>query len=577
MFLLPSLVLGLAVALLLGGRVSRLLEVPLRRTWLVVAALAVQLALFGPVGHAAPHRIFGYAHIATYVLLLAFVVANRARRSLLPLAAGVLLNGIAISANGGWMPVGEGALHALGEGRTSGANVSVHAERLRFLGDVFALPRALPLANVFSVGDVLIGLGMVVFVVVTALAPERESLDLRGLVAPLRQGAYRRLALGRLVSYAGDWLTLAALVEWTYRRHGSTAQVAALLLVRTAPPILGGGLAGFVVDRLRKERVLVGVELARGCAVGLAILGVVGGSEAVVLAALGLSGAIAAIGRAAMPALLPSLLPPEQLPAANASMGVAEDAAMALGALVAGASATAVGAPGALACDVLTFVLAAGLFASVRLRARDRDAAPRGTTGVRYLRGQPALLVLVGTFAAATLATGMVTVTLPRLVDSDLGLAGGYGFGFGALAAGLAVGQALAGFAGAGREAGRFIGVGLAATAVSLLLLAMTEHLPTALLLLACAGAADGTTDVLFKTAVQRTADPRHYGAVFGLAGASMRATMIGGILFAPIANTLLDPREVIGLAGVLLAVAAALAVFTGAHRARSRVAAATA
>src|SRR5437899_3113619 len=360
---------------------------------------------------------------------------------------------------------------------------------------------------------------MIVFVAVTALDTRREALDVRRLVEPLRRRAYRRVAMGRLVSYAGDWLTLAALVDWTYRRHGSTADVAVLLLVRTAPPILGGTLAGLVVDRLRRDRVLVFVELARAGAVVLALLGVVGGSQALVLVALGLSGAIAAVGRAALPALLPRLLPPEQLPAANASMGVAEDAAMAIGALTAGASATAVGAGGALACGVLTFVAAAGLFASVRLRAQQREPAPARGSGVRYLRSQPTLLVLIGTFATATLATGMVTVTLPRLVDSDFGLAGGYGWGFGALAAGLATGQALVGLSGAGREAGRLIGLGLAATACSFVLLAMTEHAPTALLLLACAGVADGTTDVLFKTAVQRTADPRCHGAVFGLAG----------------------------------------------------------
>ena len=171
----------------------------------------------------------------------------------------------------------------------------------------------------------------------------------------------------------------------------------------------------------------------------------------------------------------------------------------------------------------------------------------------------------------------MVTVTLPRLVDSDFGLAGGYGWGFGALAAGLATGQALVGLSGAGREAGRLIGLGLAATACSFVLLAMTEHAPTALLLLACAGVADGTTDVLFKTAVQRTADPRCYGAVFGLAGASMRVTMIGGILLAPLANRVLDPRQVIGLAGAVLAAAAVLAVVTSGRQSRSQVAPATA
>jgi hypothetical protein len=569
MFLLPTLIVGLVLAVALGGRLWRLIEVPLRWPWLVAAGLGLQVALFGPLGRALPPRVAGYAHVGTYLLLVAWIVANRRRRTLLPLGLGIALNGLAIAANRGHMPVSTAAAHAAGIEIGTGTNVSAAADRLWFLGDVFALPRSLPLTNVFSVGDVLIGLGMISFIVLTATRGGR-AFSVRRILEPLRLRAYRRLAVGKLVSYAGDWLTLAALVGWTYTRDASTTQVALLLLARAAPPILGGGVAAVLVDRLPKERVLLWVEIARGAAITLAIVGVLAGSRGIVLIALALSGAFATLGRAALPALLPSLLPQRQLAAANAGMGVAEDGAMAVGAVAAGLAATSVPVTGMLIVDLLTFAVAVGLFATVRLRAAGGSDAPpeRARDGARYLIRQPALLMLVIAFAIATLATGMIGVTLPGLLGDELGLgAHAYGFGAGALAGGLALGQFLVGLTGAVSRAGALIAIGLGATAAAFLALSLTEHAPTALLLLAFAGAADGTTDVVFKTAVQRRADPRRYGAVFGFAGASMRTTMIAGMLLAPLLGRVLDPGGVAAVAGVVLAGAAVAAGAAGLRR----------
>ena len=67
-----------------------------------------------------------------------------------PLMAGMLLNAIVVSANHGLMPVSRSAADAAGLTAGSFHNVSDHAHTLAFLGDVFALPRGLPLSNTFS-------------------------------------------------------------------------------------------------------------------------------------------------------------------------------------------------------------------------------------------------------------------------------------------------------------------------------------------------------------------------------------------------------------------------------------------
>ena len=89
-------------------------------------------------------------------------------------ALGAASNLLAIVANGGIMPASPEAVSALepvgGEGFSN--SVVVADPVLRPLTDIFALPPWLPFANVFSIGDVLIGVGIAV---VIALAMRRDA------------------------------------------------------------------------------------------------------------------------------------------------------------------------------------------------------------------------------------------------------------------------------------------------------------------------------------------------------------------------------------------------------------------
>jgi hypothetical protein len=565
MFLLPSLVLGPIFALLLGGDLSRLLQVRFRLSWTVLAALGIQLYVFiGPGQELEPDFRLGL-HIGSYALLLLFVTANLRLKTMIPVLVGVALNAVAITANGGVMPVAADAAGAAGIEADPTASVSLEADRLTFLGDIFAIPQPLPLTNVFSIGDILIGFGMVAFIVVVATGGGAEpALRFGRLLTPFRTRSYRYLAVGKLVSHLGDWLTLAALVGWIYETTGSTGNVALLLLARLGPPILGASVAAVIVDRFSRRGLILWVELLRGAAVAVALVGVIAGSVPVVVTVLGVSGALAAVSAATVPALVPSLLPAGELAPANAGLGIARDGAMALGALCAGVALSWFGAAEALAVDLVSFVVAFLLFLGVKTeRALPKRKREPGTPGgLRYLVRRRRLLLLVLSFAAATLATGLANATFPGFFDREFGLgSGAYGFAFAALATGLMLGQALVGFARAGDTAGRWIGAGLIVMAGFFVLLAVGTHLPTALLVIAAIGFVDGTTDVLFETFVQQEADPRYYGAIFGLSSAFMTTTMIGAIAAAPLLNELLEPGGVILGASVFLVVAGAIAL----------------
>lgn len=103
-------------------------------------------------------------HVLTYVAAIAFLWLNRHLRGLLVVGAGALLNAVTIALNGGVLPARPQAVASAGLDHGDGfANSAVVADPvLPWLGDVFAWPAPMPLANTFSVGDMLIVLGVVI-------------------------------------------------------------------------------------------------------------------------------------------------------------------------------------------------------------------------------------------------------------------------------------------------------------------------------------------------------------------------------------------------------------------------------
>jgi len=161
-FVLYALVVAIPLGLLLGGRLERLGEVTVRWAPLAIVGLAVQLVLFAEpvartVGDAGPP-----IYVASTALVLAVVLANLRLRGVPLIAVGAASNLLAIVANGGYMPADPAALAAAGDavGEGYSNSVVVADPALGPLTDIFATPSWLPLSNVFSIGDVLIAVGL---------------------------------------------------------------------------------------------------------------------------------------------------------------------------------------------------------------------------------------------------------------------------------------------------------------------------------------------------------------------------------------------------------------------------------
>jgi hypothetical protein len=170
MFIVYPILLAIPLGYLLGGRLERLGTIRVRWAWLAVAGLAVQIVLFSD----AVTAVVGAAGTPLYVgssLAVFLVVLRNLRVTGFPLVAfGAALNLVAILANGGCMPADPAALAAIGQledldGTRYSNSCIPETVLLAPLTDVLHLPPGMPLANVFSVGDAIIGAGVAVAIV----------------------------------------------------------------------------------------------------------------------------------------------------------------------------------------------------------------------------------------------------------------------------------------------------------------------------------------------------------------------------------------------------------------------------
>ena len=255
--------------------------------------------------------------------------------------------------------------------------------------------------------------------------------------SPLGTVAFRRVWLGATVSAAGDAASWVALVAYALGvAHGGVATLAALY---TAPVAVGGLVAGWALDRYDRRRLLIGDSLVRAAVFGTiplaAALGTVTAGQLYLVAAA--YGLLKMTSLAGFPALIPELVAPGQLMAANALESMSYGIAGLVGAVGAGIAVATVGPGYVVLFDALSYVLFAicllGTRTDRQARATTRPAAPRRRGGglgpvLRLMVREPVLRDTTIMFALFNIGEGALLVVLPkRAVQYGLG-AGGYGY-----------------------------------------------------------------------------------------------------------------------------------------------------
>ena len=229
------------------------------------------------------------------------------------------------------------------------------------------------------------------------------------------------LWLGATISILGDGLTWVSLTWLIYELTGSAKDIGLLVIVYTAPVIIGGPLAGYLLDRFDRRKILLADNLIRGAVMAcVPILHWMGQLQTWHLyAAAGVYGLFKMISLAGIPTVFPSILPEEKLTTANAMESLSFGVGGVLGPALGGVLIGLIGGANTIALDSLSyFVFAACLIFLPPLPASQPDLEPAAQTpGIRpalsFIRSAPAIWFITIMFMCANVGLGMLSVFLP--------------------------------------------------------------------------------------------------------------------------------------------------------------------
>ncbi len=387
----------------------------------------------------------------------------------------------------------------------------------------------------------------------------RTRSQLRGL---LTRPAYRRLWLARTVSQVGDVAQFTTLALLLVAVTGSGLGVSGAVFAEIAPVLLFAPLAGSLVDRLPRVRVMVATDAARVLLAGS--LAIWHGSAPIAYAvAFGLSAGQVFFSPAAQ-SLLPSVVADDELVAANSGLWTAAVTAQILIAPAAALLAVKAGFGAAFAVNAVSFAVSAAVLRGLPEPTRATSvhvASPfaHARQGLAALAALPLLKALaVGQFLAA-LSAGATSALLVVLAHDRLGGGESFGLLVAAIGAGAALGPLLLLRRIIDPRRPLFVFGPYALRALVDLALAVVTTAPLAAVALLFYGLSTSTGNVTFASLIQSRVPEDLRGRAFAgfdlLWQTGRLLSLLGGGLLADTAGI----RAVYLLGGLLLLAAAAI------------------
>ncbi|PJJ54104.1 putative MFS family arabinose efflux permease [Mumia flava] len=232
------------------------------------------------------------------------------------------------------------------------------------------------------------------------------------------------LCAGYFASMTGTALTAFALTVWIYLETGSTIQFAFGFVLSLLPAIVLSPFAGALVDRWDRRTVMLASDMVGvGTTVTLATVAATGVLQPWhIFITIAVRSAMGAFLVPALNASVTQLAPRTQLGRANGMVMTATAVSQTVAPALGGLLIVAIGLPGILLIDCLTFLLNIAILVQIRIP----QPAPAGVSaagllgeigqGWRYLGRRRALLPLLAFYAALNLAVGFVDVLFTPLV-----------------------------------------------------------------------------------------------------------------------------------------------------------------
>ncbi len=265
---------------------------------------------------------------------------------------------------------------------------------------------------------------------------------------------FRRLWVGNVVSLLGDWFNTIALYAMVSRLTGSPFALGAVFIFKMLPWALASPVAGILVDRYDRRRLMIASDLVRAVVV-LGFLLVDDASDVYWLYGLiALQVVVGAVFVPAQSASIPNVTTPKELLTANTLLSASWSVMLALGAALGGFAAELFGERAVFLIDSATYLVSA--FFIFRATIPQRTDAPSGPIlrtaardiweGWRRMRAVPRVGRIALAKATWAVAGGALVYLLTLLGEqvAPEALAAGIGVLFAARGLGTGIGPVVA-------------------------------------------------------------------------------------------------------------------------------------
>lgn len=399
--------------------------------------------------------------------------------------------------------------------------------------------------------------------------------------AVLRQRAFRTIWVAQFVSIFGDFLALFAVVSLiTFRLHGSASDVAFVCVAYMAPVAFVAPLGGVLVDRWPIRRVMIASDLIRALLAASLLLARTVPQIALALAALGF---VSSFFGPAQSVAVRTLVPREDLLAANAMLSQAFYIVRIFSPAVAGALVAWLGESSCFWLDTASFVFSAAMIASlsiVREAAAPRDKSIRAL-GRDFVEGNAFIFThreLCFAFLASAFAMFMLSSFSPLISVYIRDTLGAGAMLYGAISAmvgvGLIVGTQVVRTAAKDRSMHLLVLAGLFTLGGGAALLGAFRFIATAALSTFTIGFAIAFVVVPAQTLSQRDTPPAMQGRVSSTFMALFSLAQVLGLLVSGVLADRLGIRQLFIACAATVAVLAAAGWFALRPRAQPRAAA---
>ncbi|HET7840655.1 MAG TPA: MFS transporter [Terriglobia bacterium] len=383
-----------------------------------------------------------------------------------------------------------------------------------------------------------------------------------------RNRNYRYTWIGQVVSEIGDHFNNIAVFSLAMETTHSGLVVSGVLLSRAIPAVMAGPIAGVLLDRFDRKRIMIASDLIRA----IVALGFVATLR---YRAPWLLYALSALLMFASPfftsgrtSILPTITNKEELHTANSLTQTTQWTTLTIGTMAAGLSAAALGFRWAFILNSLSFLFSAVCISQLRVEGSFRAKRTALTEnrvvrpwheykeGLRYMKSSPLILgiALVGVGWATGGGAAQILFTLFGEQVFNRGPAG-IGIIWSFAGVGLLCGGAVGHYMGkriSFTSYKRTISICYVIHGGTYVLFSQMQRFWAALLFIALSRAAVAVSSVLNVSQLLRHVPDEFRGRVFSTAESLVWSTMIFSMALAGIATEYEGPRTIGMVAGIL-------------------------